>query len=66
MQSRLAAKKLRAYMRRARRAVKVAHEKHPNTLIDDTALELHTLKHWLNNGIAEIEQSGLDNWTKTV
>ena len=67
MQSIAAAKKLRAYMRRARRAVKVAHEKHPNmSPCQDTALELHTLKHWLNNGIAEIEQSGLDNWTQTV
>lgn len=66
MQSKLAAKKLRAYMQRAKRAVKVAHERTPHTPIDDTALELHTLKHWLNNGIAEIEQSGLDNWTQTV
>lgn len=66
MHSALAAKKLRAYQARAKRAVKVAHEKHPDILIDDTALELKMLKYWLNNGISEIKQIGLEKWTKTV
>lgn len=66
MRSIAAAKKLRAYMQRAKRAVKVAHERNPHTPIDDTALELKMLKYWLNNGIVEIKQSGLDNWTQTV
>lgn len=66
MHSALAAKKLRAYQARAKRAVKVAHENHPDVLIDDTALELEMLKKWLNNGIAEIKKIGLEEWTKTV
>lgn len=66
MRSALAAKKLRAYLARAKRAVKVAHENHPDVLIDDAALELKMLKYWLNNGISEIKQIGLDKWTETV
>ena len=66
MRSIAAAKKLRTYMQRAKRAVKVAHEAHPQQPIDDTALELKVLKMWINKGIKEITVIGLDEWTKTV
>lgn len=66
MQSKLAAKKLRAYMQRAKRAVKVARESNPDIPINDTAIELDMLKFWLNSGIKEIKRSGLDTWIKTV
>lgn len=66
MRSINAAKKLRAYLNRAKRAVKYAHEAHPQQPIDDTALELKVLKMWLNKGIKEITVIGLDEWTKTV
>lgn len=67
MQNKLAIKKLRAYIKRAQRAVDHAREENPLMApCQANALELKVLKMWLNDGIEEIKRSGLDNWTKTV
>ena len=67
LQSKLAVKKLRAYLKRALRTVEHAYSENPlMSPCQANALELKTLKLWLNDGIEEIKRSGLDNWTKTV
>ena len=66
MQNKLAIKKLRAYMARSKRAAESALTDSPCSHCEAAAIELKTLKMWLNDGIEEIKRSGLDNWTKTV
>ena len=67
MQSKLAIKKLRAYLKRAQRVVNHAREENPLLPpCSANALELKVLKMWINDAISEIKEIGVDGWTKTV
>ena len=66
-QSKLAVKKLRAYLKRGQRAVGCAHETNPHmSPCQDTAWELKIIKMWLNDGINEIKTNGIDSWLKSI
>ena len=67
LQSKLAAKKLRAYLKRAQRVVDHAREENPLLPpCSANALELKVLKMWINDAIEEIKKIGLEEWTKTA
>jgi hypothetical protein len=67
LQSKLAIKKLRAYLKRAQRTVEHAYpEDHLISPCQANALELKVLKMWINDGIAEIKTNGIESWLKSV
>ncbi|MBO5680379.1 MAG: hypothetical protein J6T08_01580 [Lentisphaeria bacterium] len=67
LQSKLAIKKLRTYLKRAQRVVDHAREENPLLPpCSANALELKVLKMWINDGIAEIKTNGIESWLKSV
>lgn len=60
------AEKLRVYEKRAHRAALLAVRTNPNIPVDKTAVELNTLKSWLEAGIDTLQKHGVDAWLSNI